>query len=259
MWLCQVLMLQGRIEDALEFFEGRFNWTPPTPIPAVPLPRWKGGPVGSLLVVAEQGLGDQIQFARYLPQIPNATVVVEPALARLFAQFGHRIVTPGQSGRISDFDAWTPICSLGHLVGGLPGTPYLKAEASRSGGVGICWKGRPSHPNDANRSMSGPELLMSLPGAMSLHPEDTGAKDMMETAEIVAGLDLVVSVDTSVVHLAGALGKPCWVLLPALHADWRWTAADRTPWYNTVRVFRQNRPGDWRSALDAVRLALSAS
>jgi len=95
--------------------------------------------------------------------------------------------------------------------------------------------------------------LLALPGAISLHPEDTGAADFQDTADIIAGLDLVISVDTSVAHLAGAMGKPVWVLVAAHAIDWHWLR-DRSdsPWYASARVFRQAAPGDWASVVDRV-------
>ena len=110
--------------------------------------------------------------------------------------------------------------------------------------------------NDQNRSLPaelGVELL-ALPGAVDLDPAATGAIDFQETAEIMAGLDRVICVDTAAAHLAGALGRPVSILLPWRNADWRWMR-ERTdsPWYPTARLYRQPVDGDWRTPLDLVR------
>jgi hypothetical protein len=134
--------------------------------------------------------------------------------------------------------------------------------------VGICWAGNPNHKNDKNRSIPS-DLLAALdgisevdwinlqkghplPGSLELWNAARELRNFADTAGLIENLDLVVSVDTSVAHLAGALGKPVWVLLP-FAPDWRWML-DRpdSPWYSGARLFRQSEPGDWRPVLDRV-------
>jgi hypothetical protein len=125
-------------------------------------------------------------------------------------------------------------------------------------GIGVMTAGR-GDP-DPRRSLS-PELaaeLAALPGAISLDPGDTGAKDFEDTRAIIEGLELVITVDTAVAHLAGAMGKRCWTLLPYA-PDWRWTEEDeRTPWYPQMRLFRQPARDDWASVGAEVKAALAA-
>jgi ADP-heptose:LPS heptosyltransferase len=115
--------------------------------------------------------------------------------------------------------------------------------------------------NDAQRSLP-PELaarLLAQPGALSLHPEDSGAGDFADTAALIAGLELVISVDTAVAHLAGALGKPVWLLVPAQGTDWRWmTGRDDSPWYPSMRLFRQKPGQGWGPVVDEVLRRLAA-
>ncbi|MBS0331803.1 MAG: hypothetical protein JSS35_03470, partial [Proteobacteria bacterium] len=147
----------------------------------------------------------------------------------------------------------------------IPKAPYLRPPAgapAEGGGVGVLTRGRPEHPNDANRSL-GPEAaarLLALPGARSLHPDDTGAADFADTAALIAPLDLVISVDTAVAHLAAAMGKPTWILLPAFMNDWRWMEArSDSPWYPTARLFRQPAmDSGWSPVLDDVEAAFAA-
>jgi hypothetical protein len=143
---------------------------------------------------------------------------------------------------------------------GLPAAAYLPGRAGGQG-VGVLSRGRPT-PGGVGEHRALPddmaERLLGLPGAVSLHPDDTGARDFADTAEIVRGLERVVSVDTAVAHLAAAMGKPTWILLPAVGTDWRWLRDRRdSPWYPSAELFRQQRPGDWEPLLAEVERRLA--
>ena len=196
------------------------------------------------------------------------------------------------------WDCWTPLLSIplhcGTRLDSIPaGLPYLQALPERrarwqarlpTGGlrVGLVWKGNPRFENDADRSLPGLELLAPLaavpgvrfislqkgegedearlpPTGLPLLHLGSEIEDFADTAAIVAGLDLVICVDTAVAHLAGALGRPCWVLLPHYKTDWRWLE-DRndTPWYpGLLRLFRQGPAQDWAPVVVEVQAALS--
>jgi hypothetical protein len=263
--LCFLLLRDGRLREAWPLFEARLQRPGANPKPTLSYPEWGGQPVDSLLIWHEQGLGDQIQFARFaqlLSARSEVTLMCNPGLVRLFETLDVRVIGTAGEVTVPRHQAWVMSGSIPGLLGTsletIPPAPYLPSAAGGAG-IGVVTRGAPGHPNDANRSLPGAmaEALRALPGAVSLVQADTGATDMRATADIIERLDLVISVDTAVAHLAGAMGKPCWVLLPH-RADWRWMR-DRSdsPWYGSMRLFRQPAPGDWASVLQSVREALA--
>lgn len=254
--------------EAVRFGAGYFR----SRKPSLSFPEWGGERIASLAVLGEQGLGDQIQFARFIPDLVRRGVAVTlyayPAVAPLFAGLGAKVVAADGNMRIERAEAWAMIASLPLRLGvrleTLSGAPYLSAPAGlapkKKGRFGVVWRGGPNNLNDAHRSMprEAAAPLLALDGAISLAPEDTGVSDMAQTAAIIAGLDAVVSVDTSVAHLAGAMGKRTLLMLPASGVDWRWLEerAD-SPWYDSVELFRQSRPGDWSDVVARVRAAVT--
>jgi hypothetical protein len=227
--------------------------------PALTFPEWRGEPLAarSILVWMEQGYGDQIMFARFAGELARrgarVSILAPPPLARLFASLPADVIVAEGKVTIPPHDFWVMPGSipgrLGTTLETLPNAPYLPGRDGGEG-TGLVWRGDPRHPTNAARSLPGDLAaeLLALPGVRSLHPEDTGARDFQDTAAIVAGLERVVSVCTSVAHLAGAMGKPTWVLLMAENCDWRWMEGrSDSPWYPSSTLFRQPRAGDWRA------------
>jgi tetratricopeptide (TPR) repeat protein len=264
--LGMILLADGRFEEGWRLYEGR-RWTPqsntidPASLwPDLP-PEWDGGDLGGgrLLVVGEQGFGDQLMFGRYLAQLPQRGVTLAPLLSPELLPLFPGAEVPRR--RRPQADSWVLIGSLPYRLGlsGPPPPPAALAASAWSGGggIGVVTSGRPSHTNDRNRSLDAGAAAALRALGRDLSPAATGAKDFGDTAEIIAGLDLVITVDTSVAHLAGSLGAPVWILLPAIGVDWRWMH-DRSdsPWYPSARLFRQRTPGDWTAVLDDLRKAL---
>jgi tetratricopeptide (TPR) repeat protein len=257
-------------------------------------PRWTGTESlqgKTILLHAEQGMGDTLQFCRYVPLVAarGAAIVLEvqPALQALLAQLPGVIQVIAQGEPRPAFDYQCPLLSLplafGTGLASIPAPPaYLFADEqrirlwrSRLGEtalprVGLAWSGSTWHRNDQHRSISlrafqrlcvpgidfvslqkevrpaDQPLLDALPEVRTFSTELT---DFTETAALLACLDLIICVDTAVLHLAGALGRPAWLLLP-FTPDWRWLLdRDDSPWYPTVRLFRQPKAGDWDSVL----------
>lgn len=250
---------------------------------------WKGQALhgDTILLHAEQGLGDTLQFVRYAPLVAErggvVVLEVQPALARLLRGLPgvRRVMARGEA--LPEFAWECPLMSLPLAFGTTSATipreiPYVRAHAEevaaarqrwQGGGlrVGIAWAGNPRHRRDRERSMPLRELgpLAEVPdiswfslqkgaavrqmgqagSVLPLEDASSGSRDLAETAALVATLDLVISVDTAIAHLAGAMGMPVWVVLPQL-ADWRWMdEREDSPWYPTARLYRQQVRGEW--------------
>lgn len=264
-----------------------------------PQPVWDGGdPDGkTLFFYPEQGLGDLLQFVRYLPLVAarGGRIILEmpSQMARLFEGFdGAHTLVPSEAP-LPDFDCHASLLDLPGIMGttleNIPAPPsYISADAELTGAwagrlgpwedfrVGLVWEGNPDNTENARRSID-PVLLKPLaqiPG-VSLYSLQVGRdgeakavlgdaitdlapelKDFAETAAIIRNLDLVVSVDTAVAHLAGALGHQAWTLLSFV-PDWRWLLdRDDCPWYPSMRLFRQKTAGDWPSVVKRLAAAI---
>ena len=252
-------------------------------------PRWDGGDLAgrTILIHAEQGLGDMILMMRYVPLLAGrgARVMVEceAPLRSLIAGVEGVAEVIARGTPLPAFDVHCPVMSLPRAFGTTLATvpadvPYIRCQDEPSGdplSVGIAWSGGPR----AVRRKCPPDVfarLMQIPGVRWISLQMPGAhvdpltppagasfidptaqlRDFADTATLVAALDLIITVDTVVAHLAGAMGKPVWTLL-TYAADWRWLR-DRTdsPWYPTTRLFRQKSRGDWENVASDASNAL---
>jgi tetratricopeptide (TPR) repeat protein len=276
-------------------------------------PRWQGEPLEGrrILLHAEQGLGDTIQFCRYVTLVEARGGVVvlqvqEPALRlmqSLAAMRAGLAETAALGGKLPEFDLECPLLSLPgvfgttvetvpwpgaylgderelvsekkmRLLGGRPLGRFPERTGEQPLRVGLAWAGNPLYKADRQRSVNlatlmpllrapgitwialqkGPatEELAALPGDVVVWDGSSRDRDLAETAALIATLDLIITTDTCIAHLAGAMAKPVWILLPHL-SDWRWMQEiETTPWYPTARLFRQSSPRDWTGVLDRV-------
>jgi len=301
--LGQALLMGGQFEEGWKEFEER--WQTEQMAPPFPMPSWTGETIGDrvILLFADQGHGDTLQFCRYVPRVAavaNKTILaVQPPLVRLMSRLpgGSEIIAQGVQP--PSFDLWCALMSLPHTLGTtlqtIPATPYLTADptevahwrerlASLAGlRVGLCWAGGQSrnpskNAEDRRRSIplatlgtlgeisgvqfisvqKGPPAAEAArsPQGMQFHDFTDDLHDFADTAALIESLDLVVTVDTAVAHLAGALGKPVWVL-NRFDTCFRWPRdQDGSPWYSSARQFRQPTPGDWQSVIGRARDAL---
>jgi Flp pilus assembly protein TadD len=304
--LALALLMMGKLEEGWREYESRWQVEAMgAKLPMLPQPRWTGQPLNgeTVLLHAEQGFGDTLQFCRYAPLVADAgghvLLVVPKPLHRLLRTLDGVAEVLSEDDRfLPPFDYHCPLLSLpfafGTTMATIPGSvPYLHADAGVWAPtlaalpglkVGLVWAGksRTDQPHavaiDKRRSMRLADMapLFSVPGVSfvslqlgpparqmlappdgaALHDFSSRLVDWADTADLIAGLDLVIAVDTAVAHLAGALGKPVW-MLNRFDSCWRWfMGRDDTPWYPTMRQFRQTKPGDWAGVIGRVEAAL---
>jgi len=304
--LALVRLHQGELEAG--FAEYEWRWRCPSfatgqrALPAQPM--WDGGAIErrTILLHAEQGLGDTLQFLRYVPLVAGrgARVVLEVQreLLPLLGSLAGTAQVVARDEPLPAFDVHAPLLSLPHLLrtthASIPAeVPYLRADPARVAAwrehrgmvkegvglrVGLVWDGSHGQKQNHRRSLALDALapLGEVPGIqfVALQKGEAASQasspppglelinlgpalvDFGDTAAVLEQLDLTISVDTSVAHLAGALGRPVWVLLP-FASDWRWLKErSDSPWYPTARLFRQATPGDWPGVTAQVTTAL---
>lgn len=297
------LLLSGRMEEGWREYEWR--WRDHPNLPAYLIDQvWKGEPLppdlpagGTLLLQAEQGYGDTLQFVRYAPLlkargVTRVVLACQPELIRLMETAPGLDLVVGETGPLPPFDKALTLLSLPGLLAGdtIPADlPYLSVPAgvgvrlpaapAGSLKVGLAWAGRPTHGDDWNRSIPARLLqpILDVPGVafFSLQRGAVAPRlgrppaerlidaadlcaDFCDTAAMLRDLDLIISVDTAVVHLAGALGKTVWLLLPPV-PDFRWLMeGDTSPWYPAFRLFRRRFESGWEVPIAGIAEALRA-
>jgi len=298
---CLVDLLEGKLEEGWRGYEVRTRRKRNAPR-FFDAPQWRGEELAGarILLHAEQGLGDTLQFLRFVPRVQaqggRVALDVQGPLRRLAAQLPGLDAVTAMGEAVGEFAWQCPLMSLPRAFATTMDTipaevPYLTvpeaarrvaAERSWPDGVrvGLVWSGNPKYSDDQARSISlermepvlavegvhwfslqmgaAVEQLRGASTARSGRITDLSEAigDMADTAALVEQLDLVITVDTAVAHLAGALGKAVWVLLP-FAPDWRWLLErEDSPWYPTARLLRQPRPGDWGSVIGRVETEL---
>lgn len=293
--LSMILLLRGEFKLGWREYSWRQKGSEAN-VPSLPGPQWNGASLHgrTILLLAEQGLGDTLQFIRYAKVLKDkydcrVIAAVQKPLLTLLRNVAGLDAWAIRGEILPDYDVWAPMLSLPALLGhhevhDLPNpTAYLQADEqlvekwrerlSPLGGlrVGIAWQGNPSMDTDRFRSIPlkqfaplaklsgitlislqrgfGVEQLASNSDRLEIKSlagdYDTASGPFMDTAAVMKNLDLVITSDTAIAHLAGALGVPTWVAL-TLVPDWRWfLKRDDSPWYSSMRLFRQEQPGDW--------------
>lgn len=291
-----MLLQQGDESTGWREFEWRWKVPEYAKIyPQFPTPRWNGEDLRGrrILLHCEQGFGDTIQFVRYAKQVADrggeVILLCQPELAKLLksAPGVSQLITDGD--RLPGFDFHSPLMSLPGILGteDTSASPYLtipqmdidrwraKLGSNKSRRIGLVWAGHRGHRMDWNRSIPLQQLQplkcvanasfynLQLGDAYRQASEfplidfTSELHDFAETAALIQNLDLVITVDTAVAHLAGAMGKRVWVLLPFV-PDWRWRLnRDDSIWYPTMRLFRQSTRGDWSQPIERLANALA--
>jgi hypothetical protein len=299
--LSHVLLLTGNLEAGRKEFEWRLqkdDWLKANSRPCQ-VPFWNGSSFAgkTLFVHDEQGLGDTIQFIRYLPMVKSlgGEVIFETqkpliGLLKGFPEIDRLVLSSADGLLPQDIDFYAPLLSLPAIfnttVDTIPNSvPYLHADADKKSfwqerlngpefKVGIVWAGGPKLLNDRNRSCrlenfeplakirgvrvvgiqkgKAEKQIDELPADNEIVNYGPELEDFTDTMGLIENLDLVISVDTAVAHLAGAMGKPVWIIL-SFSPNWRWfLKRTDTPWYPSMRVYRQKAKKDWTSVFDRV-------
>lgn len=296
------LLLTGNFSKGWEQYEWRWkDLSDPSVIRSFKQPLWDGKKSlrgKSILLYSEQGLGDTIQFSRYILLVKalGAKVILEThkELVNIVSSIDSDITIILMGQTLPNFDFQCPLLSLplkfGTSLKNIPSpTRYAWADTNLTSKwkkkmdlqqkplIGLVWEGNPLHKNDHNRSISLAELIPHLPKQyryIGLQKDirktnlDTLKKNtliknlvdnnasMDDTAAIIENLDIVISVDTSIAHLSAAMGKPTWVLLP-LVPDWRWLLnRSSSPWYKSIKLFRQKKRGNWKEVFEELNKKL---
>lgn len=304
--LAELYLLQGRYElgwdryDALRLLERRQG--------QLPLSHWQGERLAGkkILLYADQGYGDSLQFLRYAPKVAEMAeevgVLVQKPLEELARQSlpECRVWDSSEMLPLQEYDLACPLMSLPHWfhtkLEFLPQEiPYVQPKQEEAASwakqlqqlapqgnfrIGVVWAGNAAHSNDKNRSVAISHLMplleqqkifwlslqvgerakdiKKLPNQADIADISLQLKDFAVTAAVIANLDLVLTVDSAVAHLAGAMGKKTWLMLP-FNPDWRWLLdREDSPWYPSMRLFRQKRLGDWTEVVSDVKKALEA-
>jgi len=301
-------LLTGDWKEGWENYENRHRTPKPAYFP-LPYPRWLGGPLNGdrLVVMAEQGLGDVIQFCRFVPILAERGLDVTFLAGKNMAALLSTLANAKIASTIEELERdarpirWVPLMSLPSILGLRPNSipanaPYLAAQSERiaiwrqrlAGGafkIGIAWQpGSPPNWYSNKRIVplaafaplveipqvklivlqkgNGIEQIAAVPFRNRIetlgNDFDSGPDAFLDTAAVMMNLDLVVSCDTSIGHLAGALARPVFLALASL-PDWRWLLdRDDTPWYPTMRLFRQKKPGDWTEVFERIAAEVRA-
>lgn len=289
----------GRFSEGWAGFEHRIERHPSHTLD-LPEPRWDGLPLRdrTLLIHAEAGLGDTIQFVRLVERVGpgNVVLAVQPALIALLVESGFQNVVSREE--LPKFDVQVPLLSLPRILqielATIPReVPYLSVDSQRVARwrdalasyrafkVGVAWRDSSRHRLDRARAIppvhlarlaevpgvelisldeerAGPSVRDAMPCKIAfLDDVDTGPDAFLDTAAVMKSLDLVITLDSALAHLAGALGVPVWVAL-GKSPDWRWLLdREDSPWYPTMRLFRQETQGDWPGVFDRMANALA--
>jgi len=305
--IAEAALLRGDFARGWDEYEWRFKLAHVPPLmPPTDKPQWDGSSIdGTLLVVADQGYGDVIQFARYIPwaaaRCGRLAIACSAELQPVVAQQAGAGLLFDHWDQAPEFAAYTPLSSLSRLAGTrldmIPAPiPYARCDNAKLAHwaerldslvprgyrrIGIVWAGRRTHRNDRNRSVGLRlfEEVAEIPGIAFLSLQKGAAqseigaywgraplvnlgpeiRDFGDTMAILECIERIVAVDTSVGHLAGAMGKEAWIMLPYA-PDWRWLLGrDDSPWYPTVRLFRQGPARNWPDVIARIAGELAAS